>query len=93
MRVGQARKRDANEPAIVEALRRVGAQVIRLSERGAPDLLVLWRQRVILMEIKTAVGRATLAQERRSDEGWPVVTCRTVDEALGALQPVSGVGR
>jgi len=86
-RVGQARRRDANERSIVDALRRCGASVIRLSEPGVPDLLVLFQRRVVLMEIKTARGRATSAQEARSREGWPSVTCRSIDDALAALQP------
>jgi hypothetical protein len=39
-RVGQTRKRDANEAQIVAALRRCGAQVLRLGSPDAPDLLV-----------------------------------------------------
>lgn len=39
-RVGQSRKRDANEMAIVKALLACGAQVLRLGSKDAPDLLV-----------------------------------------------------
>lgn len=85
MRTGQARKRDSNEQAIVAALRRMGASVIPLSGEGAPDLLVLWRRQVSLLEIKTARGRVTSAQAQRSAEGWPVITVRTIDEALQAI--------
>lgn len=84
-RVGQARKRDANERPIVDALRKVGALVIRISEKGAPDLLVLYRQRVFLIEVKAPKGRATLAQDKTSEQGWPVVTARTEDAALRAV--------
>jgi hypothetical protein len=85
MRTGQARKRDANESPIVQALRRVGASVIPLSGEGAPDLLVLFRARIFLLEIKTARGRTTAAQFARLAEGWPVTTIRSVDAALQAI--------
>lgn len=48
-----AAKRDASEPAIVEALVRAGASVHRISARDVPDLLVGWRGRNLLMEVKT----------------------------------------
>jgi len=80
-------RRDRNEESIVKALRQVGALVIRISEKGAPDLLVLHRQRVILLEIKTKQGRATLAQEETSRQGWPVLTVRSIDDALWAIEP------
>lgn len=89
-RVGQTRRRDANEAAIVQALRQVGASVIRISEKGAPDLLVFYRGGLFLIEVKTKSGAATIAQEATSAQGWPVVTARTVDAALtaiGALSP------
>jgi len=38
-----AAKRDANEGLIVDALRGVGAVVVRLSSPGLPDLLVGYR--------------------------------------------------
>ncbi len=80
-----AARRDGTEVAIVDALRRVGAAVLHLSDPGAPDLLVLYRGRLTLLEIKAATGRATLAQERRLAEGWPVVTVRTWQEAYKTL--------
>jgi len=84
-RVGQARRRDSNEKAIVAALRKVGASVIRISEKGAPDLLVFYRGTVFLIEVKTAKGRATIAQGETSAVGWPVVTARTEEAALRAV--------
>lgn len=84
-------RRDANEAAIVDALRTVGAGVIRLSQTGVPDLLVLFRGRVHLLEVKRAkargqgAGRATMAQEQLAAQGWPVSVTRTTDEALRAV--------
>ncbi len=83
-RVGQARKRDLNEEEIVDALRRVGAHVFRLSEPGAPDLLVAWQGRWIPMEVKSPTGHLTVLQEGSIGAAvYPIV--RTVDEALAAL--------
>jgi hypothetical protein len=81
-------RRDANEAPIVQALKRVGASVARISDVGMPDLVIWHRDRITLMEIKMPRGRATLAQERRTAEGWPVVTVRSVDEALRAIGAV-----
>ncbi len=78
-------RRDANEASIVKALKQVGASVARISEPGMPDLIVWYRGSVFLLEIKTATGRATKAQEARSTEGWPVVTARTENAALKAI--------
>lgn len=83
--LGWNRKRDANEKAIVDALRQAGAAVMPVSGEGVPDLLVLWRRKVLLLEIKTAKGRATLAQSKTAAAGWPIVTVHTADEALKAV--------
>jgi hypothetical protein len=75
VRVGQARKRDVNEKAIVRALRQIGAEVFPLSGRGIPDVLVRYA-----FEIKSATGKRTEAQV---DTQWPVI--RSVQEALAAV--------
>jgi hypothetical protein len=86
-----AARRDENEQAIVQALRQVGAVVAFLSDKGICDLLVLYHSRVFMLEVKRvkasgqAQGRATLAQEARTREGWPVTTVQTIDEALRAI--------
>ena len=79
-RVGQVRRRDQNEPAIVEALKALGAKVWRISGPGAPDLLVLYGGSYHCLEVKTAKGKRTAAQEVSQ---FPVV--RDVDEALKAV--------
>jgi hypothetical protein len=87
MRVGQARKRDANEPQIVAALEQVGARVRRISERGFCDLVVFHRHvGVVLLEVKSARGKLTAAQVEHRDDGWPVVIVRDVSDALRAVQ-------
>lgn len=79
-RVGQARRRDLNEPAIVQALRQIGADVLQVSGKGAPDLLVRWQGKVFGLEVKTATGKRTEAQE---DSQWPIV--RSPEEAIQAV--------
>lgn len=79
-RVGQTRKRDANEQAIVDALKAVGAHVTRLSGEGAPDLLIAHRGRLWAVEVKSGKGKRTKAQEQTN---WPIV--RSVDEALKVI--------
>lgn len=49
-------RRDDNEASIVDALRRAGALVFRLSERDLPDLLVGFRERWLLLEVKAPAG-------------------------------------
>jgi hypothetical protein len=44
--------RDKNEPAIVQALLDIGACVTRLDDAGVPDLLVGYKGRTFLLEVK-----------------------------------------
>jgi hypothetical protein len=81
------KKRDENEPAVVEALRSVGAQVWYLSGAGLPDLLVLFREHFYVLEVKGAKGHLTTAQR---DIPWPVV--RTPIQALVAICATAGGG-
>lgn len=78
---------DANQSEIVAALREAGrsVQVLSAVGNGCPDLLVGWGGRLLLMEVKTADGKLTRAQERwmRSWKG-PVAIVRSVTEALAA---------
>ncbi len=80
MRVGQVRKRDANEGEIVAALERTGHYVTRISSPGAPDLLVRRGRQLWAFEIKTTKGTPTAAQR---ETAWPVI--RSVDDALQAV--------
>lgn len=80
-RVGQARRRDWNETAIVSALRGVGVVVYRLSAPGVPDLLTYSRGVWLPIEVKKPRGKLTPAQkDTRADTPYPVV--ETVAEAL-----------
>ena len=85
-----ATRRDTSEPAIIEALERVGAQVWPLDY--PVDLLVRFRERWHLLECKTRYGKATKGRkDKRQAAQWnfiettgtPVVT--TPMEALQAV--------
>ncbi|HEU4431092.1 MAG TPA: hypothetical protein VFT98_20205 [Myxococcota bacterium] len=83
----RAARRDNAEPAIVAALVRLGCHVLPISSPGAPDLLVGWRSRTYLLEVKTGRGKRTPLQEQLAGlwNGGPLVLVRTVDEALRAV--------
>ena len=79
-RVGQVRRRDVIEKPICDALEAVGAQVTKISGKGAPDVLVRLRGRLWAFEVKSQSGQRTAAQR---DTAWPII--RSVDEALQAI--------
>jgi hypothetical protein len=92
-----AKARDANEPEIVAALEAAGAVVIRLepSTAGLPDLLVGYRGRNILMEIKLPPGpRGGTGHSPLSDDqvafmqAWPgaAYVVRSAEQALMRLE-------
>ncbi len=62
MRVGQARRRDENEPAIVAALQAIGVLVLRLSDASLPDLLTFYRGEWLPIEVKMPGGDLTHSQ-------------------------------
>lgn len=80
-------RRDMNEAEIVAALVTCGASVTRISAPGAPDLLVGFRGRTLLVEVKAAKGKLTASQERWIADwrGDRVHVVRSVDEALRLL--------
>ena len=85
-----ARRVDANQQEIVDALCAVGCSVLDLSAvgRGCPDLAVSDRNgNLLLMEIKTEKGKLNKRQERwhREWKGSPPFVVRSVDEALRAV--------
>jgi hypothetical protein len=84
VRVGQARRRDTAEAAIVKALRLAGAHVIQLSGSGAPDLFVCYNGQMWGAEVKSDGGKLTPAQIH-SGAGvlWPI--WRTPGDALRTI--------
>lgn len=77
-----AAKRDDNEGDVVRAITQVGAQHLRLD---AFDLLVLFRGRIHMLEVKTKTGRLTDSQQDLIATGWPLRIVRNVDDALRAI--------
>lgn len=93
---------DANQQAIIDALRKTGCLVVSLTRvgRGCPDLLVCKGGRLRLLEVKLPTGKARTAQLEFQAAGWPVSVVRSVDDALAlfaARQPtppdVGGIRR
>lgn len=84
----RAARTDANHRIIVESLRQVGASVQDLAKvgQGCPDILVGYRGRNYLMEIKAGKGKATHVQDvwHLTWQGQ-VVIVRTADEALHVI--------
>jgi hypothetical protein len=68
VRPRHARRRDENEPDIVEAFEKLGCSVTRLDGQGVPDLLVGYRGRTLLVEVKCPFGpRGGLPTRNASD--------------------------
>ncbi len=95
-------KRDANEAAIVQALERCGASVVRLSEKGCPDLMVGrpvplcgspgcricgTRNGIVLLEVKRTKGTLTPDQVRWR-EAWKGPQPITVRSVEDALTAI-----
>lgn len=80
--VVRARKVDACQPAIVEALRGVGAEVVVLN--GAIDLLVWYQGQWTVMDCKSD-NRRTQAQAHLVLRGCRIAFPKTSGEALRAI--------
>jgi len=89
-----AAKTDANQPEIVEALRKVGATVQSLAAvgDGVPDLLCGFRGQTYLIEVKD--GKRPVWERQLNDKqiawhfewnGGPCVVANSVGEALAAI--------
>ena len=78
------KKRDANEPQIVDGLLRAGATVERMHTPS--DLLVGFRGGNYLLEVKTEDGQLT-GSEQRFRDSWrgQYAVVRTIEEALEAI--------
>lgn len=83
--VRYAKRKDANQRPIVEALERVGAEVWIL-DRPA-DLMVWFRQKWFVAEVKPATGRFTKLQQSEREQGLcrGILTWRSPLEALQAI--------
>jgi len=88
----RAPKRDGNEAAIIAALRAVGASVTQLDGVGVPDLVVGWRGKTHLLEVKDggkppSHRRLTPAQREwhAAWRGGSLVVVADIDAALAAI--------
>lgn len=85
-------RRDANEPAIVQYLQRAGCVVLRLSAPDAPDLLVGYRKRWLLLEVKVPNGKLKVGQELFHQActtlGLPCHVVHSPEEARAVLKRV-----
>ena len=86
---------DANQKAIVAALRQVGASVQSLADigHGCPDLLVGFRGRTLLMEVKDGSkvksARALTPDEEAWIAGWRGTPAFIVESVEQAVQTVT----
>lgn len=90
-----ARRVDANQAVIVAALKRVGATVHHIHEvgRGCPDLIVGFRRRNYLLEVKnprSGYGRRGVRHQLEQmfwHAGWAGQVCvvTSPEEALTAI--------
>lgn len=86
-------KIDANQPLIVRALRDAGAVVQSLSQMGCgvPDLLVGFRGKNFLFEIKDPTRKPSERTLTDDEKAWhcawmgQVKTIETIEEALRAI--------
>lgn len=88
-----AKRTDANQAAIVQALRQAGASVLILSMvgKGCPDVLVGRQGINTLLEIKDASKPPSARRLTRDEHDWQiqwrgqVAIVTTIDEALRAV--------
>lgn len=86
----RAAKRDANEAEIIKALRRVGAQVVQLSGKGVPDLLVGFRGELFLLEVKMPKTGKLTDDQKEFHAAWAEVVhvVYTPEDALWVIGAV-----
>jgi Holliday junction resolvase len=90
----RGRKTDANQAAIVAVLREVGASVVDLSAvgKGVPDLLVGYRGRTYLLEVKNKKGRNRITADQEVFYAWwrgvPPVIVYNENDALTAIDAI-----
>lgn len=83
----RAARVDATQPAIVQALRQVGADVEVI---GLPlDLLVAWRGRTLLLECKSKGGKVRTKKQKDFVARWRG-EFHVVESPLEAIAAVTG---
>ena len=97
----RAARIDANQPAIVEALRKAGCRVqpLHMVGQGCPDLLVSRQGRVVLMEVKDGTKPPSKQRLTPDEQAWhdlwsdvakagALVVVASVGEALEAVEAI-----
>jgi hypothetical protein len=81
-------RRDGNEQEVIDALEAKGAYVLKIAQVGAPDLIVFFRGRSWLMEVKQPKGGFKPAQIRFREtwKGPEIHTVRSAVEAAALLE-------
>ena len=81
--------RDKNEPDIVKTLKECGALVQPITAKGCPDLMVGWRGKLTLLEVKMPGKRADLTPDQDKFHalwsGYPIHVVVSADEAMRAI--------
>lgn len=84
-----ASRRDANERRVIDALRACGAYVKQINDAGAFDLLVYYRGRTLLLEVKDGdkppSARALTPAEAKFHAEWPGQNLHIVNSEHEAL--------
>ena len=85
-----AKKVDANQKEIIDALRRIGCEVETISGcKGMPDLLVSLGSRLYLLEIKNKEGENKVSDDQvKFHKRFPVSIVRTTQEALNVATKI-----
>lgn len=85
------KKIDETQPAIVKALRAVGASVQSIASvgRGCPDILVGYRRKNYLFELKT--GREPLTTDEVKWNARWAGECYIVNSPEGALKVIGAI--
>lgn len=85
LRRAYAKRRDLNEPEIVEALEKIGCKVKRLDLLC--DLIVARRNVVTLLEVKNPERRGDVYEDQQKEDmlDFPIITVTTIEEALDAV--------
>ena len=82
------KRTDSNQSSIVAGLREFGASVAdtHIVGKGFPDIVVSYRLKVYLMEIKSADGRLTPDEQKFHNEWRGIIyTVRTIEQAIQIL--------
>jgi Holliday junction resolvase len=82
-----AKKVDANQKEIVNALRKIGCEVESLSGcAGMPDLLVALGNRIFLLEVKNVDGKNKVNDDQVAFHNrFPTSVVRNTQEALDVV--------